>query len=283
MRSIGAHVSIAGGIANAPLNASKIGAGGFALFTKNQRQWKVPPLGTDDIRLFNDELVSRGYSPKDVLPHDGYLINLGGPEAEKRGKALASFIDEVKRVEALGLDRLNFHPGSSLKKITPEESMGYIIEGINHALSETESAVLVIENTAGAGGTIGRSFEEIAYLVSGAMDKERIGVCLDTCHAFAAGYDFRTRDAYNKFMDEFDKIVGFKYLKGMHLNDSKGELGSHLDRHESLGKGVIGKDAFRFLMKDPRIDNIPMILETPNPDLWPEEIKFLYLEEGSEG
>ena len=276
MKFVGAHVSAAGGVFNAPLNAREIGAKAFALFTKNQRQWKAKPLTETAIRKFKENLKTVGIKPEHVLPHDSYLINLGSPDPEKRRKSLEAFIDEVERCYQLGLKYLNFHPGSHLRKVSEEECLKIVADSINEAISRTRDVVLVIENTAGQGSNVGYRFEHIARIIELVEDKSRIGVCLDTCHLFAAGYDIRTREAYEKTMEEFEQIVGFKYLKGMHLNDAKSQLGSRVDRHHSIGKGNIGLDAFRFIMNDPRLDNIPLILETIDPSIWKEEIELLY-------
>ncbi len=275
MKFIGAHVSAAGGVENAVKNAVEIGANGFALFTKNQRQWKAKPLSEKSKIKFNEWMEEHGFCKEAVLPHDSYLINLGHPEKEKREKSLEAFIDEARRVEELGLLYLNFHPGSHLKKISEEECLDLISESVNFAIKETESCVFVIETTAGQGSNLGYKFEHLAYIIDNIEDKERIGVCIDTAHIFAAGYDIRTKDAYEKTMKEFDEIIGFRFLKGMHINDSKAKFASRVDRHHSLGKGEIGLDAFKFIMQDKRIDNIPLILETIDPDIWAEEIKLL--------
>ena len=276
MKYIGAHVSAAGGVFNAPLNAKAIGAKAFALFTKNQRQWIAKPLDTETIDLFKKNLDIAEILPKHVLPHDSYLINLGHPEVEKREKSLTAFIDELQRCEQLGLDRLNYHPGSHLKKISTQECLEHISNSMNTALEQTNGVKLVIENTAGQGSNLGFKFEHLAYLIDNSIDKERVGVCIDTCHMFTAGYDIRTREAYDKTWKEFDALIGFKHLMGMHINDSKPDLGSHVDRHDSLGKGKIGLDAFKFLMQDDRIDDIPMVLETIDDTIWDKEIELLY-------
>jgi deoxyribonuclease-4 len=276
MKFVGAHVSASGGVFNAPLNAKAIGAKAFALFTKNQRQWVAKPLDEETITKFKKNLDEAEILPKHVLPHDSYLINLGHPEEEKRQKSLNAFIDELQRCEQLGLDRLNYHPGSHLKKISTQECLERISNSMNEALQKTKNVKLVIENTAGQGSNLGFKFEHLAYLIENSIDKERVGVCIDTCHMFTAGYDIRTREAYDKTWQEFDDIIGFEYLMGMHINDSKPDLGSHVDRHDSLGKGKIGLDAFRFLMNDKRIDDIPMVLETIDESIWAEEIKLLY-------
>ncbi len=275
MKYIGAHVSAAGGVENAVKNAVEIGADGFALFTKNQRQWFAKPLSEESVKKFKEYMKMHGFTPDAVLPHDSYLINLGHPEEEKREKSLNSFIDEARRVEALGLKYLNFHPGSHLKKIDEEECLDLISESINKAIKETDSCIFVIETTAGQGSNLGYKFEQLAHIIDKITDKERIGVCIDTAHIFAAGYDIRTKEAYEQTMKKFDETVGFKYLKGMHINDSKAKFASRVDRHHSLGKGEIGIDAFKFIMQDKRIDNIPLVLETIEPEIWADEIKLL--------
>jgi len=275
LKYIGAHVSAAGGVENAVKNAVEIGANGFALFTKNQRQWFAKPLSEKNIAKFKEYMQEHGFSTDAVLPHDSYLINLGHPEIEKREKSLKSFIDEARRVESLGLKYLNFHPGSHLKKISEEECLDFITESLNTALKETESSIFVMETTAGQGSNLGYKFEHLAYIIDKIEDKERIGVCIDTAHIFAAGYDIRTKEVYEETMKKFDEIVGFKYLKGMHINDSKAKFASRVDRHHSLGKGEIGINAFKFIMQDKRIDNIPLVLETIEPEIWAKEIKLL--------
>jgi len=276
MKYIGAHVSAAGGVENAPLNAKAIGAKAFALFTKNQRQWYSKPLTDESINLFKENCKKEGFLPEHILPHDSYLINLGHPESEKLIKSQKAFLDELKRCEQFGLKYLNFHPGSHLGQYSETECLQTISDSINWALSETDYVTAVIENTAGQGNNVGYKFEHLAQIIDNVKDKSRIGVCIDTCHGFTAGYDIRTKEAFEKTFADFDRIVGFKYLKGMHLNDSKKEFRSRKDRHESIGKGFIGIDAFRFIMQDSRFDEIPLVLETPNSDIWAEEIGMLY-------
>ena len=275
MKYIGAHVSAAGGVENAPANAHGIGATGFALFTKNQRQWVAAPLTAAQIDAFRKACDKYGYTPAQILPHDSYLINLGHPEREALEKSRAAFLDEMQRCEALGLDRLNFHPGSHLQKISPERSLDLIAESINIALDKTRGVTAVIENTAGQGSNLGFAFEHLAYLIERVEDKSRVGVCIDTCHAFAAGYDLRTAEACDKTFAELERVVGFGYLKGMHLNDAMKILGSQVDRHTPLGEGMIGMECFRYIMQDARFDGIPLILETPDEERWPEEIAML--------
>jgi len=276
MKYIGAHVSAAGGVENAPLRADEIGAKAFALFTKNQRQWEGPPLSEENIEGFKKNCEELGYSMDHVMPHDSYLINLGHPEKDKLQKSRDAFLDEMQRCEQLGIKLLNFHPGSHLKKHSPEECLKTISESINWALDKTEGVSAVIENTAGQGTNMGFKFEQLAEIIDRVEDKSRVGVCVDTCHAFAAGYDISTEEGFEDTFREFDETVGFDYLKGMHLNDSKKELGSQVDRHDSIGEGLIGLKAFEMLMKDERFDDIPMILETPNTENWTEEIRMLY-------
>lgn len=276
MKYVGAHVSSSGGVFNAPVNAHIIGAKGFALFTKNQRQWNAKPLENSVIDKFHFNMEKLGYKSNQILPHDSYLINLGSPEADKREKSLNAFINEVERCNLLGLDRLNFHAGSHLRKISEEESLNFVAENLNRTLDKTKGVSLVIENTAGQGSNLGYKFEHLAHIIDKVEDKSRIGVCIDTCHLFSSGYDIRTFDEYQKTMQKFEDIVGFKYLMGMHINDSKAKFESRVDRHHNLGLGEIGIDAFKFIMQDTRIDEIPLILETIDDSLWKEEIEKLY-------
>lgn len=275
MKRIGAHVSAAGGVENAPLNAAKIGANAFALFTKNQRQWHAKPLLNASIDAFKANCAANDLPLDQVLAHDSYLINLGHPEEEGRNKSRASFLDEMKRCEQLGIQLLNFHPGSHLKKCSESECLATIAESINLALAETESVVAVIENTAGQGTNMGFCFEHLAEIIDQVDNKERVGVCIDTCHSFAAGYDLLTEESCDAVFEEFDRLVGFNYLRGMHLNDSKKGLGSRVDRHHSLGEGELGLEVFKYIMKDARFEDIPMILETIDESIWAQEIELL--------
>lgn len=273
---VGAHVSASGGVFNAVQNALDIGAKAFALFTKNQRQWAAKPLDDETIEKFKNALSASGILPRHILPHDSYLINLGHPEDDAREKSMDAFLDEAQRCELLGLEKLNFHPGSHLGKISEDECLERISDAINKTIAQTNGVKMVIENTAGQGSNLGWKFEHLAQIIDKVEDKSRVGVCIDTCHMFSAGYDIRTREAYDKSWAEFDKIVGFNYLMGMHINDSKAKFGSHVDRHHSLGKGEIGLDAFRFIMNDARMDDIPLILETIDESIWADEISLLY-------
>ncbi|WP_446775340.1 deoxyribonuclease IV [Macellibacteroides fermentans] len=276
MKYIGAHVSASGGVENAPLNAHEIGAKAFALFTRNQRQWKSSPLTSRSIELFKERCAEYGYLPSQILPHDSYLINLGHPETEGLTKSRDAFLDEMTRCEQLGLDRLNFHPGSHLNALSIDDCLNRIAESINEALNRTSGVTAVIENTAGQGTNLGHTFEQIAHIIDRVEDKTRVGVCIDTAHTLAAGYDIKTTEGFIDTFDKFDKIIGFSYLKGMHINDSKKDLASKVDRHDSIGKGLMGLTTFKMLMNDPRFDNIPMILETPDETIWAEEISYLY-------
>jgi deoxyribonuclease-4 len=275
MKYIGAHVSIAGGLENASINAAQLNATGFALFTRNQRQWQAPPVTAEAAETFRRQCAADGFSADAVLPHDSYLINLGNPDADKRKRATAAFTAEMTRVEALGLKLLNFHPGSGLGVTSKEETIRNIADSVKIALAETESAVAVFENTAGQGSLCGCTLEELQMLLEFTGCPERCGVCIDTCHAFAAGIDLASPDGYDAFWSEFQSRIGFQFLRGMHLNDAKAPCGSHLDRHAPLGAGTMGWELFLKLAADPRIDGIPMILETPEPELWPEEIRRL--------
>jgi len=275
MYYLGAHVSASGGAHNAVANATAIGANAFALFTKNQKQWKAPPLTGEQISLFKAAMDGSGFTAAQVLPHDGYLINLGNPDPEKRRISTEAFIDEMQRVEQLGLDRLNFHPGAHLNLCSADDCMSLISQGIDEALGQTQGVYAVIETTAGQGSAIGRSFTELARIIERCQYRDRIGICIDTCHIFAAGYDIRTSEGFNCVMEEFDRILGFKSLMGMHLNDAKSLYGSHVDRHSPLGAGNLGLVPFRAMMADSRFENIPLILETPDPDIWSQEINLL--------
>ena len=276
MKRVGAHVSTAGGVQNAPVNAIAIGAKAFALFTKNQRQWYAKPYDTATIDEFCKNMQKCGYAPEHVLPHDGYLINLGNPDKGKRKMSLDSFIDELTRCQQLGLLYLNTHPGSHLRQVSEEECLGSIAECIKYAHDNTKDVAVLLETTAGQGSNVGYTFEHLAYIIDKVEDKSRIGICFDTCHTFAAGYDLRTIDSCKKVFSELDKIVGLEYLKGIHLNDAKSEYSSRVDRHQSIGKGNLGLEIFKFLMNDSRFEEIPMILETIDDSIWKKEIKLLY-------
>ena len=276
MKYIGAHVSAGGGVQNAPLHAQEIGAKSFALFTKNQRQWHAKPLEDKDISAFKKNCSQYGFSSKQILPHDSYLINLGHPEKDALEKSRTAFLDEVERCELLGLNYLNFHPGSTLNRITSENCIDIIAESLNLTIEKTRNLILVLETTAGMGSSVGSSFKELAQIIGKVQNKSRIGVCIDTCHIFAAGYDIGTKKKYEETIKRFENKIGIQYLKGIHLNDSKKECGSRIDRHAPIGKGFIGIGGFSFIMNDERFDNIPLILETPDRENWKNEIKLLY-------
>lgn len=279
MKYIGAHVSASGGVDQAVIRAHELEATAFALFTKNQRQWKAAPLSAQTIDAFKSACARYNYSSAQILPHDSFLINLGHPEAEALEKSRAAFLDEMQRADQLGLTLLNFHPGSHLQQLDEETCLKRIAESINITLDKTQNVVAVIENTAGQGSNLGYRFEHLATIIAHVEDKSRVGVCLDTCHTFAGGYDLRTEADCVATFSEFERVVGFNYLRGMHLNDAKSALGSRVDRHHSLGEGNIGKTVFSWLMKDARFDNIPLILETINPDIWKDEIAWLKAEQ----
>lgn len=274
---IGAHVSAAGGVDQAPIRAREIGANAFALFTKNQRQWVAKPLEEKTIQAFKANCKMLGYSSEQILPHDSYLINLGAPEEEKLNKSRAAFIDEMERCQQLGLTLLNFHPGSHLKKISEKECLARIAESINLAHQAVPDVIAVIENTAGQGSNLGWRFEHLAEIIEQVEDKSRVGVCIDTCHTFAAGYDLSSFEACEATFAEFERVVGMHYLRAMHINDSKIALGGKVDRHHSLGKGEIGWSCFEYIAKETKFDAIPLILETIDSDIWPQEIDALRL------
>lgn len=276
MKYIGAHVSASGGVENAPLNANAIGAKAFALFTRNQRQWKSSPLTKKSISLFKERCEEFGYKAAHILPHDSYLINLGHPDPDGLQKSRDAFLDEMQRCEQLGLDRLNFHPGSHLNEISVDDCLARIAESINRTLEQTVGVCAVIENTAGQGTNLGYTFEQIAAIINRVDDKSRVGVCIDTAHTLAAGYDIKTEQGFMETFRHFDEVIGFSYLRGMHINDSKKDLATRVDRHDSIGKGVMGMTTFQMLMQDTRFDDIPLILETPDESIWAEEISYLY-------
>ena len=276
MKYIGAHVSASGGVENAPLNANAIGAKAFALFTRNQRQWKSSPLTKKSISLFKERCEEFGYEAKHILPHDSYLINLGHPDPDGLQKSRDAFLDEMQRCEQLGLDRLNFHPGSHLNELPVDDCLARIAESINRTLDQTAGVCAVIENTAGQGTNLGYTFEQIAAIIDRVEDKTRVGVCIDTAHTLAAGYDIKTEQGFMETFRHFEEVIGFSYLRGMHINDSKKDLATRVDRHDSIGKGVMGMTTFQMLMQDTRFDDIPLILETPDESIWAEEISYLY-------
>lgn len=276
MKFVGAHVSTEGSVAEAPLRAAAIGAKSFALFTRNPSRWKSPVIKPQTAELFRSRCEELGYTADVILPHDSYLINLGAPDAEKLAKSREAFADEIARCEQLGLSMLNFHPGSHLNEIETDRCLDLIAESINMALDNSKGVKAVIENTAGQGSNLGFTFEQIAHIIDKVEDKSRVGVCIDTCHTFAAGYDLKSESGYEQSWKQFGDVIGFEYLSGMHINDSKKGLGSKVDRHEVIGEGTLGLEFFRRMMNDPRLDNIPLILETPDIERWQQEIELLY-------
>lgn len=276
MKYIGAHVSVAGGVANAPVRAHAIGAKAFALFTGSSNRWVSKEISDDEVEKFKDNCNLYGYTPAVILPHDNFLINLGSPDEKKLAMSRKSFLDEVNRCSRLGLTMLNFHPGSHLNELEESDCLDRIAESINITLDKTHGVTAVLENVAGQGSNIGHTFEQLAHIIDKVEDKTRVGVCIDTCHAYSAGYDLGTEEGYENTWNQFDSIIGRNYLKGMHLNDDKRELGSRIDRHASIGQGTLGNQFFTRLMNDPRLNGIPMILETPDEDIWAQEIAWLY-------
>lgn len=276
MKYIGAHVSINGGVFTAPINANAIGAKAFALFTGSSSRWVSKEISEEEAVLFKENCKLYGFSPEVILPHDNFLINLGSPDKKKLHLSRKSFLDEMRRCMALGLKYLNFHPGSHVNEMTEDECLDLIAESLNGILDKTEGVTAVIENTAGQGSNLGYSFSQLAHIIDKVEDKSRIGVCIDTCHTYSAGYDLATPEGYEKTWKEFDEVIGRDYLKGLHLNDDKRELGSRIDRHAKIGEGTLGREFFKRLVNDPRFDNMPLILETPDEEAWPEEIAWLY-------
>lgn len=276
MKYIGAHVSVNEGVSNAPVNAHAIGAKAFALFTRNPNRWKSAPISDSEAELFKERCAELGYDPSQILPHDSFLINLCAPDRQKLHMSREAFLDELHRCEQLGLTMLNFHPGSHLNEISVDGAIARVAESINLALEQTAGVKAVIETTAGQGSNLGWDFTHIAGIIDKIEDKTRVGVCVDTCHTYAAGYDLATPEGYTATWAQFDDIIGFRYLSGMHINDSKKGLGSRVDRHETIGNGTLGLPFFAMLMADSRMDGIPLILETPDETRWAEEIALLY-------
>lgn len=265
-----------GGVSNAPLRAAELDMQAFALFTRSPSRWKSAPISDKEADKFRANCAAHGYDASRILPHDSFLINLGAPDEGKLAMSREAFLDEMQRCSQLGLTMLNFHPGSHLNAVSEEECLRTIAESINITLDKTQGVTAVIESTAGQGSNLGFRFEHLAEIIRQVEDKSRIGVCIDTCHTFAAGYDLATAEGYAATWNEFDRTIGFGYLRGMHLNDSKKGLGSRVDRHAPLGDGTLGRPFFEMLMADPRLNGIPLILETPDMSLWGDEISYLY-------
>ncbi|MCX8010361.1 MAG: deoxyribonuclease IV [Ignavibacteria bacterium] len=264
---LGAHTSIAGGIDSAVDRAVKINCNAMQIFTKNNNQWKASPLDSNTIQTYKNKL--RLSKIKSVIAHDSYLINLCAKDKEILNKSRLSFIEELKRCELIDILYLNFHPGSHLGQ-GEKDGIKIIAESINLAHQATKNFKVntMLETTAGQGTSIGYRFEHLREIIDLIEDKSRMAVCIDTCHIFAAGYDISSKNGYKKTFHDFNSIIGFKYLKAFHINDSKRELGSRVDRHQHIGKGKIGLNGFKLLMNDKRVENIPKILETPKgPDM----------------
>ena len=273
---IGAHVSAAGKVSNSIKNAQDIGANAFALFVRQQRTWTAKPLKLEDIEEFKLLLNQSGIKPNKVVPHGSYLINLGNPNSEKREQSFQLFKDEAERCHKLGLLYYNIHPGSTVGECSIEESISFISEGINKLHDQVPGVCILLENAAGQGNSIGSKFEDLKMIIDKVSDKKRVGICIDTCHLFAAGYDIRSEKSYTKTMAELESKIGFEFLKAFHLNDIKGELGCGKDRHENIGKGGLGLKAFKNIVNDPKLEEIPLILETPeSPDIYAKEIEIL--------
>lgn len=275
---IGCHTSISGGIWKAPEEASQFGAKAFGLFTHNQQQWKMKPLVEGHVKRFQETCKIYGYAPNHIVPHGSYLMNCGSAKDDVRQKSGEMLLEELKRCEELGLIYFNFHPGSTLGKIPVETCLSYIAEAINNAHRKTKYVITLLENMSCQGNTVGGKFQELRDIIEMVNKKDRMGVCIDTCHAHAAGYDLSTSDGYEVFVEDLESIIGLKYVKAFHLNDSKGPSGCHKDRHENIGKGTIGLRGFERVMNDSRFEGIPMILETPfiNDHIYKKEIELLY-------
>lgn len=273
---VGPHVSAAGGAQNAPVAAAALHATGFGLFVKNQKQWHAPEATAEQRARFGAAMATAGYTAAQVLPHAGYLINLANPDPEAHARSTASFINELARCAELGLTRLNLHPGSHLKKITPEAGIANIVRAARAALAAVPGVSIIFENTAGQGGSLGATFEELAAILEGIGDEGRVGVCLDTAHLYAAGFDLAAPGGYDAVVRRFDETVGLRRLHGIHLNDTRVECGKRVDRHALLGEGRLGWPVFEQVARDPRLDGLPIILETPDETRWAEEIRQLY-------
>ena len=283
MKYIGAHVGVSGGVAGTPATAASIGAKAFELFTGSSNRWVSKAISEEAAEEFKANCRLYGFTPGVILPHDNFLINLGSPDAKKLELSRKSFLDEMKRCEQLGLEMLNFHPGSHVNGHSEESCLDLIAESINLTLEQTSGVTAVLESTAGQGSNMGYLFEHLAHIIGKIEDKSRIGVCIDTCHTYSAGYDLATEEGYLATWNAFDEIIGRDYLRALHLNDDKRELGSRVDRHAPIGEGTLGREFFIRLVNDPRFDDMPLILETPDEERWPEEIAWLYSQIRGEG
>ncbi|XP_068108230.1 probable endonuclease 4 isoform X2 [Hyperolius riggenbachi] len=272
---VGAHVSIQGGLWNAALEAGRIGARAFGLFLRSQRTWNSKTLEESSAEKFRRTCAELGLDSRFILPHSPYLMNLGSPKPDVRQKSRDMLVDELGRCRLLGLTIYNIHPGSHVGEMPVDKCLELIADGINHAHSQVPGVTVVLENMSRQGSTVGGRFQELRGIIDLVEDKTRIGVCLDTCHAFAAGHNLAEEAGLRHMLDEFEETVGLSYLRAVHLNDSKGKVGCRLDRHENIGRGHIGVTGFRQVMNEPRFNDIPMILETPyNAEF--DEIELLY-------
>jgi len=275
MKFIGAHVSAAGGVENTPHRAAAIGADAFSLFVKNQKRWSAPPFKEGQPQSFKKALQKSGISPENVIPHAGYLINLAHPDKDKRQKSLDAMVDEVLRVEELGLTFINVHPGSHLNITSRTEALQQVAKSLDWIMEQTSTGHILLENTAGQGTNLGYQFEELARILDHCRYPERAGICIDSCHAYSAGYNLADPSEYNRAKEEMIRLWGPEKVRAFHVNDSLNPLGSRKDRHEQLGKGTLGWKAFENLMTDPLWEDRPFILETRQEDLWAEEIREL--------
>ncbi len=275
MKYIGAHIEVDDNIASIPLLATQLGATAFSFCPVDARRWSSPAYGEADVEAFKESCLAHGFDSSMILPHASLLLNLCSPDSRKLKLSRVSLADQMSRCRRLGLTILNFHPGATMKEMSESDATKLAAQSINYALERSEGVTAVIENTAGQGSNIGYDFEHLAEIIDGVEDKSRVGVCIDTCHASAAGYDMSTAEGYDDVWAQFDNIVGLGYLRGMHINDAMRPAGSRIDRHAPIGQGTIGSDFFAMLMADQRLDGIPMILETPDPSLWHIEIGWL--------
>lgn len=259
---IGAHMSIAGGVEQAPLRGRDVGCACIQIFTKSNRQWAARPLKAEEIEGFKRNCTEVGIAP--ALGHDCYLINLGAADRVVWRKSFDCLLVELQRSEQLGLLGLVFHPGAH-SGAGEKAGLRRIIRSVDKLLEKTKGSnvKMLVETTAGQGTNVGYRFEHLAEIITSVKHTSRMGVCYDTCHTFAAGYDIRTEDAYQRTMEEFDKVVGLSRICAFHFNDSKNDLGSGVDRHQHIGHGKLGKDPFRLILLDPRFKSVPKILETP--------------------